>query len=713
MLSPRKVCLLLAALGSALISTATFGASASYAQSPIVPTVPSVNFDKANSARPNVAGTVVEEPTNPNFSPAPRPIDAQADIKNVLELVEFRDLPLHEAMRLLSVQNGIQIMPSAKAGETKINVYLPNISAEQAIREIARAHGLIMSRDPASGVYRITTPSESERDLTGFREEQIRVFTLLYPNAVNVAQAIRDLFGDRVQVSYGPSDDLTFTDLQNRFDRFDLIQSRSLGIAFGGLGGGGVGGGLGGFGGGGFGGGVGGFGGGRTGGSRGGFSTFPFAGTRFSDQISQRREDQKNEAKAVETVSQIQAREDAILAKDLQKLAELDRRTQPTIYVTVVRSNNQLVVRASDPTIMAQLEELICRLDVPTPVVLLEVKVLSIDLRDDFSSAFDFQFTNGNVAGGFSPGSLSGSATFAPRFGTGNILPPFADRLTAGERRYNTIAPGPLGTPPRENFLFQYVDANFRTRLQLLEDKSRVTQIASPVLMTANNEVSQIFIGRQVPVTVGFTAGQVGTNIGGGTTGVAGAPQTTLQNIGTTLLVTPNINADRTVTLRLQQEQSSISGNAIIPVVSADGASVNQVLVDTVQRQALTGTFVAQDGLVIAIGGLIEEGVTDTRQEIPVLGRIPYAGILFRSQGTRRFRRETVILMRPFVLSTTVESNEASRKLVETLSIHPTVTDGTMSPLGAFLPHETLRPNPPITDRQRIFRVHTVTPKSY
>jgi general secretion pathway protein D len=39
---------------------------------------------------------------------------------------------------------------------------------------------------------------------------------------------------------------------------------------------------------------------------------------------------------------------------------------------------------------------------VPTPVVLLEVKVLSIDLSDGFRSVFDYQFTDGALmAGGF------------------------------------------------------------------------------------------------------------------------------------------------------------------------------------------------------------------------------------------------------------------------------------------------------------------------
>jgi general secretion pathway protein D len=669
--------------------------------------------------------------------PKPRPLPEVAKTPEpapdpVLELVEFRDIPLFEAMRLLSQQSGLQIVPSAEAGKTKVTLYLKNVLATVAVQAVAQSNGLIVRREPETGIIRLSTPKENQRDLTAFREDQIKIFTLLYPNAVNVAQAIRDLFGDRVNLNYGPDDSLIFEDLQNRLDRFDIINSRSLGIAFGGGGfggqggfggglggGGGFGGGLGGFGGGlgGIGTGIGGFGGGRfSGGRGGGFSSFNFPGARFSDQVGQQRELRQADAPKVEqrlqnlTPEEIQELEDAFTGKegpDRTKLLELLRRNPATIYVTVIRANNQLIVRASDATVMAQIEDLVCKLDVPTPVVLLEVKVLQVALRDDFASSFDFQFTNQRIAGGFSPGNVNAGIS------TGNILPPFADRLSSAGRRFETIAPGPLGTRPPENFLFQYVDANFRARLQLLEDKSRLTEVASPMLMTANSEVSQIFIGRQVPVTVGFTSPQLlGTAIGATNT-VASSPQTILQDIGTTLLITPNINADRTVTLRVQQEQSSLGPTATIPVPSANGDVVNQVAVDTVNRQTLTGTFVAKDGLMIAVGGLIEERVIDNRTQIPILGRIPHVGWLFRSQATTRERTETIILIRPYVLSTTLEASAASKSLVESLSVHPSVTTGELRPLGTFLPHEVLRPNPPVTDHQRIFRVHTVVPKAY
>src|SRR6185369_9013415 len=215
------------------------------------------------------------------------------------------------------------------------------------------------------------------------------------------------------------------------------------------------------------------------------------------------------------------------------------------------------------------------------------------------------------------------------------------------------------------------------------------------------------------PITVGFTPSQVvGTGVGTATT-VTGTPITVLQDLGTSLLITPNINNDRTVTLRILQENSSVVPNGgKIPVPNTSGA-VTQVPVDTVARQTLTGTIVAKDGLTIAVGGLIQESVNDVREEIPILGKIPYLGFLFRRQDTRRSRNELVILIRPYVMTTPVESSGQSKALTETLSIHPNIVGENLGTLGTYNPQEVLRPNPPATELQKIFRVYTIIPKDF
>ena len=646
----------------------------------------------------------------------------------VLELVEFRDLSLTDAMRILSAQSGLKIVPSAEAAKTKVSLYLTDVQASVAVSAVAQANGLIVRQEP-NGIYRIFSPKENLRDLTAFRDEQTQVFTLLYPNALNVAKAIADLYADRVQLSYGLEDSRNFQDLQERFDRFDLLNSRQFGLGFGGGGGGGgfgggSGGGLGG--GGGFGGGGGNSFGGSAGSTgRGGSGSFGSFGTsglgsRISDNVRQQRDFQNilPDVKAIDryrgalTPDEQQAIDDIVAGKegaDRSVLLDILRRRPATIYVTAIRSNNQLIVRTSDSNAMAQITDLVCKLDVPTPVVLLEVKVLTINLQDDFRSAFDFQFTDGHfLSGGFTPGIADPNSPFA----TGNILPPGADVIPPPARRQVAINPGAIGNAPPPNFLFQMVSSNFRARLQLLETKGRVTEVASPLIMTANNEVSQIFIGNQVPITVGFTPGTSNIVAAGAQTVTTSTPITTLQQIGTTLLITPNINADRTVTLRILEQRSSLNGTSNIPVPNSNGG-VTEVPVDIVAQQTLTGTVVAKDGLTLAMGGLIEEHLEDQRQEVPVLGHIPYLGVLFRTQFTQRMRTETVILIRPFVMTTSVEGAQISKCLTESLSIHPLVQDNLPPTMNSFTPAEPLRANPPVTPLQTIFQVHTVRPKDF
>ncbi|MFO0930875.1 MAG: hypothetical protein U0736_28240 [Gemmataceae bacterium] len=342
---------------------------------------------------------------------------------------------------------------------------------------------------------------------------------------------------------------------------------------------------------------------------------------------------------------------------------------------------------------MAQICELIHRIDVPTPLVLLEVKVLSIDLRDEFTSVFDYQFGGPNGAAG--------------SFSTGDIL---GAPLGAGFRA--ALA----GTDPTFNragsLIFQVVSDSFRFRMQLLEDQNRVTQIATPMVLTANNEVSRIFIGQTQPITVGFNPGTVVANGLAANAVVTPTPITSLQDIGTTLLITPNINADRTVSLRITQQNSNVLPNGgNIPVANTSGGFTN-IPIDIVQRRLFSGTIVAKDALTVAIGGLIEEGLNDHRQEVPVLGKIPYLGFFFRRQQTVRTRREQVILVRPYVFFTPIESAALTHDLMKHLSIHPMSPDA-MGTLNTFLPHEVLRPNPPQTPLQTIFRVHTITPKDF
>jgi general secretion pathway protein D len=621
------------------------------------------------------------------------PAQATMPAEDQLARVDFRDVPLADALRLLAGVSGDNIVASAEASKTRVSMLLRNVLVHTAIEELCKTNDLYQQRDPQTGITRILTSQEFQRQLGDFREQKTQVFTLLYPNAVDVAYAIYDLYGDRVQLSVGAPQDYDTQEIQERLNRFDLVDQRGQIDGLGSSGGNT-----------------------NTGNatntnnnssnydsSNNRSGSTSNAGNALRSQTQQNaRNPRSGSVKTTENLAALRAIENATTPEEhaaaiehYQAGASLGANGRNTdIFVTVARRNNLVIVRTGDPNTLAQIGNLIQQMDVPTPLVLLEVKVLSIDLADSFSSAFDWQFTDRmNWAGGFS---------------SGNIQAPLSDALPASGQIPINIG----GTGVQPNALtFQFVSSNFRARLQMLEDKNRVTSLAAPLLLTANNEVSRLFVGQKIPIITGYSSSSI-VSTTSATTTIPPSPQTQVQSVGTTLLLTPSINSDRTVTLRLLQETSSVNtGGANIPFVATNG-TVTNLAVDVVQSRAVSGTVVAKDGLMIAIGGLIQEQVSDQRQEVPILGRIPLLGMLFRDQKTGRSRNEMIILVRPFVLSTPAESQQISRKLTEELSINPKIQDPSGT-LNTYQPEEVLYPNPSKNKLQKIFQFHSVAPADY
>jgi general secretion pathway protein D len=162
------------------------------------------------------------------------------------------------------------------------------------------------------------------------------------------------------------------------------------------------------------------------------------------------------------------------------------------------------------------------------------------------------------------------------------------------------------------------------------------------------------------------------------------------------------------VTLRVVEENSErILGGASIPVPDVNGSGVTSVNVDTVRRRTVSGTVVAQDGMAVALGGLIEENVSDSRDQIPILGDIPGIGFLFRRQATNRSRSELVVMIRPYVFNTPSESAATSQLMLSELSTHPNSPDaaGTMD---TYLPCKVVRSDAECVERAKRLQFHNV-----
>ena len=161
-------------------------------------------------------------------TPAPEPAPSPR-----IEILDFRDAPLRDALAVIGQASGLNLAASDEAAKTRVNIRLRNVSATGAVQAICQTHGLFFNRKPSQeGIDIVTTVREFQDGLTVFREEKTEVYTLLYPNAVDLAVSIRDLFGTRVQFNQNTDDGSD--EISQRFSRFDVFDGRSQGLGVGG-----------------------------------------------------------------------------------------------------------------------------------------------------------------------------------------------------------------------------------------------------------------------------------------------------------------------------------------------------------------------------------------------------------------------------------------------------------------------------------------------
>jgi general secretion pathway protein D len=588
-----------------------------------------------------------------------------------LARIDLRGVPLEQAARLLADRSGLNVVVSALAAPKPVSLYLGNVEPLVAVQSICEANQLWWRRDATTGVVRISTADEYQADVRELMEDRTESFTLHYPNVFDVGRALRELYGDRVVVRTASQQDDSLLDLANRLSRFDLFDGRQQGFgqtvagngqqngAFGSQSrfGSGFGSAFGA-----------GFGAGYDGSGYGQYQgQGAYGGGNQFDGIQQQAWTAQQIQRLEQALARIEAGNPAA-AQDVQK--ELAGRTRAPIYVTVAARQNKVVVRTADAAALEQIRELVRTLDVPTALVLLEVRVLSVDNSDGFESFFEHQWARSTTAG---------------QMTTGTIAPPAPGAL------------GPGGTGIRSgDLLFQYVDSRFAARMQLLERDRRVRSLATPILLTANNEVSRLFVGKEVPINRSFFGGATNQNQNTTTT-TTGTTSIEFRPVGTTLLMTPSINADRTVSLKIVQEQSNVDSSATVLVPSAEGFVPQNV--NVVSSQTVSGTIVAKSELAVAFGGLVETGKQDSVEKVPLLGDIPLLGMLFRRDQKLDYRREIVIVVRPFVIGTPAEQVDRSAEVLRGLGVDVE----RLEPKGA-----SGEPGAPLFGGNRRFRIHGV-----
>jgi MSHA biogenesis protein MshL len=255
--------------------------------------------------------------------------------------------------------------------------------------------------------------------------------------------------------------------------------------------------------------------------------------------------------------------------------------------------------------------------------VILEAKILEVQLNDQFQSGIDW-----NVIGQVITKEEGGIAQSAFHKFDNSNLNDFKSMFTLR------------------------INGDFGGLIKLLQTQGNVQVLSSPRISTMNNQKAVIKVGNDQFFVTGVS-----------TTNVTSALATNVfptQNInltpffsGVTLDVTPQISRTGevilhihpTVSLVRDQEKTIVLGNNGLP------NSQNTYILPLAQSAIRESDNIvrAKSGQVIVIGGLMQNDMREEVAGTPVLSKVPFFGFLFRRTQQLSSKIELIILLRPLL----------------------------------------------------------------
>ena len=262
--------------------------------------------------------------------------------------------------------------------------------------------------------------------------------------------------------------------------------------------------------------------------------------------------------------------------------------------------------------ILAKAQDIIANIDVRPRQVLVEVTILSATLTEDMELGVDLNFMNG-VA-------LTGLAGVAGAAGT-----PIESAGFAGTAKGNGLKVGVTSGDA----------VAFITALETITD---TTIMANPKILAVNKQEGQLHIGDRL----GY-ASQTSQTSGGNTTS-----EIKFLEVGTMLTFRPYIGNDGYIRMDIYPKDSSGSVDRLSGIPNE-------------QTTQLKTNILVKNGETIVIGGLFRDEVDTTRNQVPLLGDIPFLGVLFRSTSDSNMRKEVIVLLTPHIIEAPNQTDAQER----------------------------------------------------
>ncbi|MFN4257785.1 MAG: type II and III secretion system protein family protein [Gemmataceae bacterium] len=250
--------------------------------------------------------------------------------------------------------------------------------------------------------------------------------------------------------------------------------------------------------------------------------------------------------------------------------------------------------------------------------VQLEVVIALVNRRDGRAFGLNYIYSDqvsiwGNTSGNVLP--LAG-------VGRG-LLPP-------GPGAYPDVG-GVVGGLPVSNLYFGllYPRSGFLSFMQALRNEGLAKILAEPKVVTLSGRPATFLSGGQQPIP----------ELSG-----LGATGFTLVPFGTQVTFLPIVLGNGRIYLEVEPSISELDAAAGTTVALAGGATTT---IFGRNEQRVRTSVIMEDGQTFAIGGLIQRSATATTAKVPLLGEIPFLGVLFSQKEYSDTEREVLVLVTP------------------------------------------------------------------
>ena len=254
-------------------------------------------------------------------------------------------------------------------------------------------------------------------------------------------------------------------------------------------------------------------------------------------------------------------------------------------------------------------------LDIPTPQVLIEAKI--VEISKSFTQELGIQWGLTGEAISSAPGSLAinGSAN-ANTAADGSAF-------LVDLRQSTDIAGGSVsGFDLLLGGLLPGLDLN--VRLEALEKQGKGRILSSPRVTTADNKEARIRSGKQIPYQVTSAEGN------------------SIQFVDAelSLTVTPHVTSDNSVYMVIDATKNAADFTQLV-------GTVPTITTKETHTEVLVG-----NGDTTVLGGIYESASTENKKAVPFLSKIPLLGFLFKSFADSDVITELLVFITPTIIET-------------------------------------------------------------